>query len=152
MGFNSVSVGGILLSTALALSSAGCGSELKWRVIGPLNGQAPSLGPLRIDVTAVDTAELKKGHPFRWRGSKTAGFMLFDLKITNTGERDLLCQMGHLDFPGLVSPELTPGHYLEGATSTWQPSGEPALIGAEDLRITALSPEKATILMAVNGG
>jgi hypothetical protein len=125
----------------------GC-SELKWQAIGPVDGQTPSVGPLRIDVRPVDTTELRKGHPFRWRGSKTAGFMLFDLRITNTGKRDLLCQVGHFDFPGLVSPELTPGHFLEGATSTSQPSGKPELIGLDDLRLTALLPEKATILMA----
>jgi len=114
-----------LMTGALVLTGSGCGS-LKWQVFGPLDGQAPSVGPLRIDVRPVDTTELEKGHPFRWRGSETAGFMLFDLKITNTGERDLLCQVGHLDFPGVVSPKLMLGNFLEGAMSTWQPPGTEA--------------------------
>lgn len=142
-----LSIGWRLVIASLALCGAGCGSELKWQVVGPVDGQVPAVGPLRMEVAAVDTGELKEGHPFRWRGSETAGFMLFDLKITNTGDHDLLCQVGHLDFPGVVSPKLTLGQLLEGAMSA-RPSEEAPLIGPEDLTLTALPHEKATILMA----
>lgn len=147
MRFNSMSVPGLLMSIAILPPGSGCGSKLKWQVVGPLDVQPPSVGPLRIEVAPVDTTELKKGHPFRWRGTEKAGFMLFDLKITNTGEKNLLCQVGHLDFPGEVSPTLTPGHFLPGAASTPQPPGVPALVTTDDLRLTSLSHEKATILM-----
>ncbi|MHC4066707.1 MAG: hypothetical protein ACYSUI_19700 [Planctomycetota bacterium] len=135
------------ITVALVLLASGC-SELKWCVSGPIDGHAPSVGPLRIEVMPIDTADLKGGHPFRWRGSKTAGFLLFDVRITNTGDEDLLCQVGHLDFPGVVTPEPTLGHILEGAMSAWGPSGEPRLVAAADLRLTALPHEKATILTA----
>jgi hypothetical protein len=72
--------------------------------------------------------------------------MLFDVAITNTSDRDLLCQVGHLDFPGLVSPRLTLGHFLEGAVNAWSSSGECQLVSTDDLRLTGLSHEKATIL------
>ncbi len=106
MHFDFVSIRWLLMGLALCFGAAGCGSKLKWRVMGPVDAQTPSVAPLRIDASAVDTTELEKDHPFRWRGSETAGFMLFDVKITNTGARDLLCRMGHLDSPGVVSPEL----------------------------------------------
>ncbi len=147
MHFDFASIRWLLMGSALCFGAAGCGSELKWQVVGPIDGRIASVGPLRIDVRAVDTTELEKSHPFRWRGTETAGFMLFDLRITNTGKTDLLCQVGHLDFPGLVSPQLTFGHFLGGALSALQPPGEPGLIGTDDLRLTALSHEKATILM-----
>lgn len=131
----------------LSAAAAGCGSKLKWRVVGPIDTQPAIVGPLRIEATPVDTAELKKGHPFRWRGSKTAGFMLFDVRITNSGERDLVCQVGHLDFPGVVSPTLTLEHFLPGVVSASPPPGRPELVTTDDLRLTALSHEKATILM-----
>ena len=61
MRFNAMSVLGPLMSAALVLSGGGC-SSLKWRVTGPVDGQAPLVGPLRIDVEPVDTAEFEKGH------------------------------------------------------------------------------------------
>ncbi len=106
MGLDRKSVQWVLMGSALCFGAAGCGSKLKGRVIGPIDGQAPSAGPMRIDATPVDAAELEKDHPFRWRRSEMTGFMLLDVKITNTGARDLLCRMGRLDFPGVVSPEL----------------------------------------------
>ncbi len=55
----------------------------------------------------MDTAEFEKDHPFGWRGCEMTGFMLLDVKITNIGAKDLLCRMGRLDFPSVVSPELS---------------------------------------------
>lgn len=147
MRFDLNSVRWLLMGSAVCLGVAGCGSKLKWRVMGPLDAQTPSVGSLRIDAIAVDTTELEKDHPFRWRGSEAAGFMLFDVKITNTGTRDLLCQMGHLDFPGVVSPDLTLGHFLEGAVNAMHLSGDRELIGTDDLKLTAVAHETATMLM-----
>ncbi|MFH1748677.1 MAG: hypothetical protein ABIG44_16710 [Planctomycetota bacterium] len=144
---NSLIVVQILVGAMLVLPGSGCGSKLKWRVLGPHDGSKPMVGPLRIEVSPVDTTELKKGHPFRWRRSKTAGFMLFDVKITNTGDRDLLCQMGHLDFPGLVITDQAQGSIMGGAALMAHTSVPPGLIGTDDLNLAALNHERATILM-----
>jgi hypothetical protein len=138
----------LLPAFLLVIAACGCGSQLKYRVVGPVGEKDHAVGPLRIEVTPIDTAELEKGHPFRWRGSKTAGFMLFDVKITNTDdERDLLCLVGHLDFPGRVSPKLTTGNFLESSMRAMETAGESDLIGTDDLELTDLAHELATILM-----
>jgi hypothetical protein len=122
--------------------------QARYLVIGPVDHKTCSVGPLRIEITPIDTAKLGKDHPFRWRGPKTAGFLLFDVKITNTDDqRDLLCQVGHLDFPGVILPEPTRGHFLEGRTTTLKIQEELELIGQGDSRLTAVAHEKATILM-----
>jgi hypothetical protein len=132
---------------ALAVAAGGCAADLKWRVIGTADQQA-TVDALRLQATPVDTAELKPDHPFCWRGSETAGFMLFDVSITNSGTRDLLCQVGHLDFPGVAAPQLQLGNFLEGAIRSLQFSGQAPVLGTEDMRLAALPHEKASILMA----
>ena len=132
----------------VVVTVAGCGADLKHRIVGPIGNQHCLVGPLRIEVTPVNADELDNDHPFCWRGSKTAGFLLFDVKITNTDDkRDLLCLVGHLDFPGRVAPKLSAGHFLEGAVSAMKSMGQSGLIGTDDLRLTAIAHEKATILM-----
>ena len=89
----------------------------------------------------------KRGHPFRWRGSKTAGFMLYDVKITNTdSKRDLLYLVGHQSFPGWVSPTVAPGHLLAGGANAYETAGQGGLIGTDDLRLTATAHERAAVI------
>ncbi len=48
MHFDFVSIRWLLMGSALCFGAPGCGSKLKWRVMGPINGQAPSVDPVRI--------------------------------------------------------------------------------------------------------
>jgi hypothetical protein len=130
--------------TMVSWAAYGCG--LKWQVKGPLGGPS-AVGPLQIDAQPVDTTTLKRDHPFRWRGSGKAGFLVFDVKITNTGNRDVYCRVGHLDFPGLVATQLVSGPSLEGATPAMACAGGRRLLGPDDFQLSSLEHEKASVLM-----
>jgi hypothetical protein len=131
----------------LIVLAAGCESkELAYRVTGPLDPAPAEIGPLRIEALPIDTAELAKDHPFAWRGLPTAGFMLFDVKITNGGGKDLLYLVGHPDFPALVTPHVSRQHLMkEGAEATGD--GSEQLIGADQLDLAVLTHEKAAIFL-----
>ena len=133
----------VLAAAALLGCAAGCGHGLKWQVVGPVGGPC-RVGPFQIEVSPVDTTRLKRDHPFRYQGTKLAAFMLFDVKIVNTGDKDLYCNIGHRDFPEGPVAVLTAASPSESRTSERSAEGPP-LLGPADFR--AEWPELPSILM-----
>jgi len=130
----------IVLIAAGFLSLSGCSHPLAYRIIQRDNAGPIEVSPLRLEVTPVDTAELDKAHPFCWRGDVMAGFMLFDVKVSNASGRDVLCLMGHRDFPGLAGPRVTVQQQTVGSG---QGNG---LVGSDQLVLSELGHERASIL------
>jgi len=135
-----------LLYAIVAVSLCGCASDPRYVVLTRQESRPVTVGPLRIEVTPVDTARLPEEHPFCWHGSSLAGFMLFDVRTENAGDQDLLYMIGHPDFPGTVSPKLTRGHFIEPGTDQPDRDDGAQLVSTDQLRIAELRHETAVIL------
>jgi len=133
---------------SIILPVLGCAQqELQYRVTGPINQPSCSLGSLRIEAVPIDTADLNKDHPFVWRGSTTAGFMVFDVKIASSDTRDLLYLIGHPDFPAFVTPRLTTRNLTKEAVAALEAEGRAELVGTDQLDLAMLTHERATIIL-----
>jgi len=77
------------------------------KLVGPAEGYPQKSGDLSVSLLPVDVAKLPKKHPFHYRGDVLTGFTVFRLKILNSSDGSIPCNVFHRRAVGALQSTST---------------------------------------------